>query len=666
MKTKLFLLRVAVSAAMIASNVGAYAATPADDAKKFFSPSTYGGAILSPDGERIAFVTPVKGRKNLVIMNIADRKMKPITGFTDADVHSVNWANNDRLLFSLADEQAAASDGRQPELFGIDVDGKHFKQLYPIVHSSMGKTAEIGVSFSGGYPWYVFTPSGWGDDVVVSIIEGSRDRFTTTYRSRAYRLNTRTGDKQLLSKGGPDNTNSWVFDTHGVARVAFAHESDKEQRSNVVYYRDSTTAPWQKLATYDETGHGMYPITIGEDGQLTVLSDEQGDTWGLYPYDTKTRKLGDTIISHPRFDIDAGGVGLDRDTLQPISVMVDEDTPKTYHFTDLGAELQATVDAALPNTSNFLQYRKASRWVLVASGASNMPDSFYLLDRDKRTLEFLVRTVDRVEPEQLQKTTTVDISARDGERLPLYLTNAGKGDKRPMVVLVHGGPWARDSNLYNPEVQFLAAQGYAVLQPQFRGSTGFGRQHFEKGWKQFGQAMQDDITDSVQWAIDKGYADSKRICIMGASYGGYAALIGLAKTPALYQCGVSMVGVTDLPGMFEAPWTDELKNDWYTGSALKMIGDPDKDAKLLADNSPINLVDRIKAPVLIAHGAEDPRVPYKQGAQMADRLSSAGKQVEWLSFQHEGHGFYKPENRIEFYTRAGEFLAKYLKPVAKQ
>src|SRR5258708_4212692 len=225
-----------------------------------------------------------------------------------------------------------------------------------------------------------------------------------------------------------------------------------------------------------------------------------------------------------------------------------------------------------------------------------------------------------------------------------------------MVVVVHGGPYVGgDVWQWHPEVQFLASRGYAVLQPNFRGTTRYGWKHYSVGRKQWGLAMQDDITDGVQWVIAQGVADPNRICIYGASYGGYATMMGLARTPDLFKCGINYVGVTDLPLWLTATWSD-LGDEYLRYTAPQQIGDPDRDAERLKSTSPVNLASSMKAPVLMAYGSEDVRVPIEHGTRMKSALERSGRSFQWIVGDGEGHGFQKLENQVMFYGAMEKFL----------
>jgi dipeptidyl aminopeptidase/acylaminoacyl peptidase len=259
----------------------------------------------------------------------------------------------------------------------------------------------------------------------------------------------------------------------------------------------------------------------------------------------------------------------------------------------------------------------------------------------------------------------VRYAARDGLEIPAELTvpKGVEAKNLPLVLYVHGGPWLRGTHWHwSDEAAYLASIGYAVLEPDFRGSRGWGGKLYEAGWKQWGRAMQDDLNDGVDWLAKRGTIDPKRVCIMGASYGGYAVMMGLARDPDRWRCGINYVGVTDINLMFDVSWSDTANSDFIKYSAKDLIGDPDKDAALLKASSPLANASRIKAPVLMAYGAQDRRVPLIHGEKMRDALKSNGSVVEWVAYREEGHGFLLESNRIDFYSRVAKFLAKYNPP----
>jgi dipeptidyl aminopeptidase/acylaminoacyl peptidase len=255
--------------------------------------------------------------------------------------------------------------------------------------------------------------------------------------------------------------------------------------------------------------------------------------------------------------------------------------------------------------------------------------------------------------------------ARDGLEIPAFLTlPLGRDAKNlPLIMLVHGGPNVRGTHWqWNPEAAYLAALGYAVLEPDYRGSTGWGMKIFHAGWKQWGRSMQDDLNDGMDDLVRQGIVDARRACIMGASYGGYAVMEGLARDPDRWRCGVNYVGVTDILMMNDVTWSDFADSDYLKYGFKELVGDPDKDAAMLKAVSPLQHASSIKAPVLMTYGGLDRRVPVVHGERMRDALEKQGTTVDWTVYPREGHGFLLESNRFDFYTRVAAFLAKYLPP----
>ena len=297
---------------------------------------------------------------------------------------------------------------------------------------------------------------------------------------------------------------------------------------------------------------------------------------------------------------------------------------------------------------------------LVAYDIDNGPVRYYAYNTETKIGTFLFTSRPDLENLSLAEMKPVTITARDGLKIYCYLTvPVGEVEPQdlPTVLNIHGGPWYRDSWGYHPEAQWLANRGYAVLQVNFRGSTGYGKKFTAAGDREWGGKMQDDITDATQWLIDQGIADPERIAIYGGSYGGFAVLSGLTKEPDLYACGVDMVGPSNLITFLKTipPYWEPLKPLMY-----QRIGHPEIDTVMLRERSPLFHIDQIKVPLMIAQGANDPRVPRAESIQIRDALLAAGKTVEYLEFPDEGHGFARPENRLKFYAMAERFLADHI------
>ncbi len=333
---------------------------------------------------------------------------------------------------------------------------------------------------------------------------------------------------------------------------------------------------------------------------------------------------------------------------------------------------QKAVDAALPATINTITCGKclSSRFLLVRSESDRQPLRYFLYDPATHALAGAVGGARPwIDPRQMGPRDFVHYAARDGMQIPAYITlppGRRKDERVPLVVLVHGGPWVRGGAWeWDAEAQFLATRGYMAIQPEFRGSVGFGYELFHAGWHQWGLAMQDDLEDAVRWAVAQGYADAERVAIGGASYGGYATLMGLIKTPALYRCGFDFAGVTDIGLMYSINWSD------YSDEALDygiptLVADPEKDAAQIVATSPLANAQKLTQPLLLGHGAEDVRVPIDHGVKFRDAVTKTNKNVQWVAYNAEGHGLRQDKHRIDYWSRVEALLDGCLRAPAGQ
>ena len=334
---------------------------------------------------------------------------------------------------------------------------------------------------------------------------------------------------------------------------------------------------------------------------------------------------------------------------------------RKYHFFDQERKtLQEELEQRFPGYEVVIADRsKDENKLIIVTYSDKVLEAYYFYDLITGEFKKIVEISPWLDEEFMADMQPIQYTSRDGLIIHGYLTLPRELPSRdlPVVINPHGGPWARDYWGYNPEVQFLANRGYAVLQMNFRGSTGYGRKFWELGFKEWGRKMQDDITDGVNWLTEKGIADPDRIGIYGGSYGGYAALAGLTFTPDLYACGVDYVGVSNILSWFEAipPYWEPLRDMFY-----EMVGDPEKEQELLKAASPLFHVDNIKVPLFIAQGANDPRVPKAESDQMVEALKVRGIEVPYMVKENEGHGFANEENRFDFYRAMEKFLGKYL------
>jgi dipeptidyl aminopeptidase/acylaminoacyl peptidase len=335
----------------------------------------------------------------------------------------------------------------------------------------------------------------------------------------------------------------------------------------------------------------------------------------------------------------------------------------TYWFDESVAKAQAQIDKAMPDHVNHLQLPLTADMspMLVTAHSDRDPGRYLMLDVRNNKMEQIAQSRPWITAQQMRPTTYMRYQSRDGQTIPGQLTlPQGKGPF-PLIVLHYGGPWVRPIHWgWDPHVQFLASRGYAVFMPAPRASTGFGIKLFKSGWKQWGLGMQDDVTDGVQELIKQGVADPKRICIAGASYGGYMTMMGLAKEPDLFKCGINWIGVTDPSYMFSVTWTDFNRADAARFTLPLLIGDPEKDAEQFKRTSPVVRAAEIKQPVLMAYGGLDRRVPLINGEKMRAALAPHNQKVQWITYPDEGHGWLKVSNNVDFWGRVEKFLSENL------
>jgi dipeptidyl aminopeptidase/acylaminoacyl peptidase len=380
----------------------------------------------------------------------------------------------------------------------------------------------------------------------------------------------------------------------------------------------------------------------------------------IYGCDTKTSAIESTpVFAVKGFDL-TGGLRFSSDG-RLVGIDYDAERATTYWIDEKLSKIQAQLDQALPDHVNSLQVPLAPDGspILVSSYSDRDPGRFLLFSPQGNKLEQIAQARPWMPAERMQPTRFMRYPARDGLSIPAQLTLPSGQGPFPLVVLHYGGPWVRPIEWrWDPHVQFLVSRGYAVFMPAPRASTGFGVKLFKAGWKQWGLGMQDDVTDGVQQLIKDGIADPKRICIAGASYGGYLTMMGLAKEPGLFRCGINWVGVTDPSFMFSVTWTDFNRADAARFTLPMLIGDPEKDAEQFKRTSPVVRAAEIKQPVLMAYGGLDQRVPIINGEKMRAALAPHNKKVEWVVYPDEGHGWLKVANNVDFWTRVEKFLAE--------
>lgn len=639
MRTLLFVLLAVIG--------NAFAAPPIAD---YLRPPEFRLPLLSPDGAHLAVLVPAKGRMNLATVDLATRKPVLLTGYEKYDVVDVHWVGNDRLVFTLGhfDTPVGESYGGGG-LYTIRRDGTEARAIPPVA-------VNRGLSYARAIP-------GSDDEIIASGWVRSRDSVDL------YRLNLRTGRAELISPDRPvGRATGWGLDDALVPRIVFVAE-ERELRTRV-YYRPTAEAPWQVISILErEGGPAFVPVRIEPDGKtLIVLGREEGETRGLYRLDIASGKPIEKLAVHPRFDMDASSLILSLDRSRILGYQVEAEQRQVSWIDPDYARVQQAIDRALPNRVNLIQRRPATKRTLVTSYSDRQPHQFYLFDEEKRTLEELFMSRPWLKPDDLVEMRPFLLKTRDGLQIPSYVfipSGRKPGERLPTVVSIHGGPEVRAdtwgyATLGAVEAQLLASRGYAVVLPNFRITPGLGRTIHAAGFRELGRKMQEDHEDATQWAIDEGIADPARICIYGGSYGGYAALMGVIKTPDLYRCSIAGYAVTDFEAMMSSPNTIYSYRKTTPAYYRSLIGDPSTERELFQAIAPARHADKIKAAIFLIVGGEDVIVPPEQSRTMRRALEAAGKPPRWLLKVEEGHGFRKLENRVEEFEQIFKFLDEHI------
>lgn len=595
--------------------------------ENFFKNPEKSSYQISPDGSFYSFMAPYKNRMNIFIQKIGDSSATQLTFEEARDIAGYFWPNNEQIVF-LKDE---AGD-ENFHLFGVNIDGSN-----PIGFTD----------FDGVRAQIIDDLPDQKDFVVIGLNKRNKQVFDP------YRLNLKTGEISMLAEN-PGNIQGWMFDHDGKLRIATAIVDGVNQS---ILYRESEEDEFKTIITTNFK-EGFNPQFFTFDNKNIIGSSNLGrDKYAIVEFDPITAK--EVKVLYANDDYDVNGVGYSRKR-KVITAAYFESWKSERHYFD--STSKATFEKIQKQLAGYeigiTGVNKDENILILRTYSDKSLGAYYIYNSEDDKMEKIVDVSPWIDENEMSNQLPIAYQSRDGLKINGYLTlpkgyNMENAKNLPVVINPHGGPWARDSWGFNPEIQFLANRGYAVLQMNFRGSTGYGRKFFESSFKKWGREMQDDITDGTQWLIDKGIADSTRIAIYGGSYGGYATLMGLVKEPKMYAAGVDYVGVSNMFTFMKTipPYWEPMLEMMY-----EMVGDVEKDSAMLREVSPVFHVDKIKAPLFIAQGANDPRVNVDESDQMVKAMKEKGIDVEYLVKKDEGHGFRNEENRFEFYRAMEKFL----------
>lgn len=587
---------------------------------------------ISPDGKYLSYMAPFERRMNIFVQEIGKDSVVRITGETERDIAGYFWGNNNRILF-LKD----TGGDENFQLFGVNIDGSN-----PLPLTAM---AGVRTSIIDDLP-----------EIEKEVIIGLNKRNPQIFDP--YRLNIETGELTMLAEN-PGNIQDWITDHDGKLRLATALDGVNQS----ILYRETESDPFKVIITtsFKET---IEPMGFTPDNQkLYMSSNLERDKNALVIFDPQTAKETEMLYENGSYDISGISYSRKENKLLGVAYMAHEGI-KRHFFDDNQKAIFDKIGAKVSNRPfTVTDMDKDENMMIVRTYNDKTPGGYYLYDVTKDELSHIADIYPWLDENNMAEMNCVEYTTRDGLKIEGYLTlpkgyTLQTAKNLPVVVNPHGGPWARDTWGFNREVQFLANRGYAVFQMNFRGSTGFGRKFWESSFKQWGKTMQDDITDGVNWLIAEGIANPEKIAIYGGSYGGYATLAGLTFTPDLYACGVDYVGVSNLFTFLNTipPYWKPMLDMMY-----EMVGDPVKEKELVESASPVFHVDKIKAPLFIAQGANDPRVNKDESDQMVAALKKRGIEVEYMVKDNEGHGFHNEENKFAFYSAMEKFLGEHLK-----
>lgn len=638
---------------LLALSMASLPAVAAVDLGQFIRKDEFNEIKISPSGEYYAATVPLEDSTALTLFRRAD--LKGVGVFRpggNVHVSGFEWVSDERVLISVA-EKFGMLDQPQPtgEIYTLDADRGQVDLL--VGFRVLGNGAGTRIQPKKVEDVAAFLIDGLPDDDRNAVISVWPLMGTEPF-TRAERMDVRSGRRITVARA-PVRRAGFVTDNGGEVRLAYGADADNASK---LYYRDAAGSDWRLVNDQNASKRIEVPLGFSADNRLAYLQVRGGDdgTDRIVAWDPASNART-TVLHHPGADplsiIHRNGTSI------PVGAQVMDGRHRTLFFDDASPEARQyrSLEAAFPDQSvRITSSTRDGALLLVRVWSGSSPGDFYLFDTAQKKVAHVVSSGSWIDPDKAATVEPFTFKARDGLVIHGYLTRPrGAAGARPMVLVPHGGPFGIfDGWQYDRDVQMLAAAGYTVMQVNYRGSGNYGWAFQNAGARQWGGAMQDDLTDATRWAVEQGHADASRICIYGASYGAYAALMGVAKEPSLYRCAAGYVGVYDLPMMQRQ---DGRKRRSLGNWSREWVGE---DMAALAAASPNRLAERIRVPVFLAAGGEDEIAPVEHTRMMEAALRKAGVPVESLYYDTEGHGFYTEPHQREYYTRLLAFLSRHL------
>ena len=629
--------------------------------EEYFKPPQLSGPTISRDGKYMAATMPFKGRMNLGVINLETRAASLLTANDEFDVLDVTWVG-ERLLFTLGQANSPTGPGNFDGggLFSVGRDGKDLRALFKTVKETRAQNQYV-------YRTMVFARRIPGNDEEII----ARGNLTISDTQDLYRLNIKTGRYTLLTQGRPaEFTTRWILDSKLVPRVVSANVRDK--LTEVVYYRKDEKSAWEEIARYEANkGPTFVPLAFDSNDQTLQVAYNGGrDTMAVYHYDPNTKKMGELIAQHPRYDMGAAadgstvyGVEIEDETERLIGYSVNAAKPEVVWLDEKYAAIQRNLDQALPDRINTFRRTPDGKRLIVRSYSDTLSVRWYLHDEEKRTIEEIGSSKPWLDG-KLVEQRPFTFTTRDGLEITGYyfLPKGYKaGTKLPTIVHIHGGPFARADTWQGGfgvrEGQLFASRGYAVIVPNFRITPGLGTKIYYAGFGTVGREMSNDHEDALKWGVAQGFVDPARVCMSGASYGGYAALQALVRSNDLWKCAVAGLAPTDYKFQLTTQQGDTANNEAGVTFWKSVLGTTDLSSPLVKEISPLYNASKIKRAVFLYAGADDIRVPLAQIKDMASELTDAGNPPKaFVIKKREGHGYGTVENNVDLYTQMLAFL----------